>query len=459
LIDSKESATEQISVWQNGGKTMRLSVAAPYLDPEFSERSIDQLLLSFGNGQVNLTPGFQRKSVWTLSDRRRLIQSIVEGYPLPSIFLYQRDHKGKLIYDVIDGKQRLETIFMFMGQGRFKRHQFDVRLDLGEGGDWYDWKSIKRWHPQQVANINSYKIQTVEISGELPKIIDLFVRINSTGKRLTSGEKRHAKFYTSAFLKASERLVSKFYRYLKQEKILSQAQIDRMKGVELFAELLMSVQNGGPINKKTSLDRAIGNDAINGNTLHRLTNEVARTIRLVKRIFPDLHQTRFHNSAEFYSLFLLVWEMDKDKCVLTDRKRNSIANSLLRKLSTEVDKLRDQLRKAKPAKVEQRIYQEYLLSVQGDTDSAATRERRRQILRNLLWSLFERKDERRLFSPEQRRILWNSEQQKTCAKCKKPLRWQDLSVDHIRSHVRGGKTVLKNAQLMHRSCNASKGAR
>src|SRR4051812_16447994 len=102
------------------GGNMLSSNSNPQLRPEFGERSIDQILLAFRNRQFNLTPGFQRKSVWTFSDRKRLIQSILAGYPLPSIFLYQRDHKGKLIYDVIDGKQRLETILMFMGQGQFK---------------------------------------------------------------------------------------------------------------------------------------------------------------------------------------------------------------------------------------------------------------------------------------------------------------------------------------------------
>jgi 5-methylcytosine-specific restriction endonuclease McrA len=433
--------------------------ALQQLRPDFSERSIDQLLLSFRNGQINLTPGFQRKSVWTLPDRRRLVQSLVEGYPLPSIFLYQRDYNGKLIYDVIDGKQRLETIFMFMGQGSFKRDRFETRLDLGDGWDWFDWKSIHRYHPRLVASINAYKIQTVEIRGELPKIIDLFVRINSTGKRLTSGEKRHATFYDSPFLKAAERLVEKFDKYLRNEKILSQAQIDRMKGVELFSELLMSVQNGGPINKKTSLDRAIGNDTVNGNTLHRIVGEVSKTLRIVKRLFPNLRETRFRNSAEFYSLFLLVWEMNKEKFVLTDRSRNTIAFSMLRKLSTEVDELREQLRRAKPGKVQQRLYQEYLLTVQGDTDSSASRDRRRNLLKGVLWSIFDRKDEKRTFTMEQRRILWNTEHLQICPKCKKPLHWQDISVDHVRAHTRGGRTTLANAQLMHRRCNSSKGSR
>jgi uncharacterized protein with ParB-like and HNH nuclease domain len=86
----------------------------------------------FRNGQINFSPGFQRKSVWTITDRRRLIQSVVGSYSLPSVFLYKREHKGRLIYDVIDGKQRLETIFMFTRQGRFSRDSFDVQLDLGD---------------------------------------------------------------------------------------------------------------------------------------------------------------------------------------------------------------------------------------------------------------------------------------------------------------------------------------
>ncbi|HQI29194.1 MAG TPA: DUF262 domain-containing protein, partial [Sedimentisphaerales bacterium] len=103
------------------------------IQANFGERTINELLLIFRNRQMNLEPGFQRKSVWSNMDRRRLVQSILSNYPVPCIFLYQRNHRGRIVYDVIDGKQRLETILMFTGTGRFRRDRFDVKLELGDG--------------------------------------------------------------------------------------------------------------------------------------------------------------------------------------------------------------------------------------------------------------------------------------------------------------------------------------
>jgi hypothetical protein len=105
------------------------------------------------------------------------------------------------------------------------------------------------------------------------------------------------------------------------------------------------------------------------------------------------------------------------------------------------------------------VYSDYLVTVQGDTDSLATRQRRREILHGLLASLYEFKDGRRAFTAEQRRIVWNSDERRVCGKCKKALTWDDFSLDHIMAYARGGKTQLRNAQLMCRSCNSRKGTR
>ena len=81
------------------------------LDFDYGDKTIQEFALLYKNKQLNLEPGFQRDSVWTLGDRKKLLLSIFQNYPIPSIFLYKRSNGGKLEYDVIDGKQRLDSRF------------------------------------------------------------------------------------------------------------------------------------------------------------------------------------------------------------------------------------------------------------------------------------------------------------------------------------------------------------
>ncbi len=103
------------------------------------------------------------------------------------------------------------------------------------------------------------------------------------------------------------------------------------------------------------------------------------------------------------------------------------------------------------------LFSDYLLTVQGDTDSSANRERRRELLRGLPWTLFDRKDNR-LSSPEQRRSIWHSDE-KNCARCGRALTLSDSTVDHVRAWSKGGNTHLRNAVPMHQRCRSAKGAR
>ena len=146
-------------------------------------KPIHDLVNLYEKGQLNLSPGFQRKSVWTPKDRSKLIESILRNYPLPAIFLYHREENGKIIYDVIDGKQRLETILYFIGVIRGKRFTVKSSIDDDLEITQIDWNYLKRRSKQTI--ITGYKLYTIEVDGGLSDIIYLFVRINSTGKALT----------------------------------------------------------------------------------------------------------------------------------------------------------------------------------------------------------------------------------------------------------------------------------
>ncbi|MBI5101482.1 MAG: DUF262 domain-containing protein [Nitrospirae bacterium] len=426
---------------------------------EYGDKTIQEFVHLFNNGQLNLEPGFQRKSVWNISDRRKLIESIFQNYPVPSIFLYKQNHNGRLCYDVIDGKQRLESILMFQGLGRFRGQRYSVkaRIDEHEGLAEWNWQRVtKRRHEHRFMG---YKIQIVEVSGEFSDIVDLFVRINSTGKSLAGAEKRHARFYHSPFLKLAGRLAEGKKKYFEDNHILSKGQISRMKHVELTCELLASIHASGPINKKKALDGILAGQSFDQRSMQRCVKDFDHTLNLVKRVFPDLRTTRFSKVSDFYSLFLIVWAMDKANCILTDTKRNQQAQKLLSWLSDGVTVVRDQVKKAEGAKPDQRIFADYLLTVQGDTDSIANRKRRADILRQIVGGIFERKDDKRGFTAEQRSLIWHTEENQKCNKCGQSLTWNNFTVDHVKPHSRGGKTTLSNAALMCRSCNSIKGNR
>jgi hypothetical protein len=59
-----------------------------------------------------LHPDFQRFFRWDEEQKSRLIESVLLGIPLPSVFVFQRKDG---VWDVIDGVQRLSTIFQFLG--------------------------------------------------------------------------------------------------------------------------------------------------------------------------------------------------------------------------------------------------------------------------------------------------------------------------------------------------------
>jgi hypothetical protein len=81
-------------------------------------------LFDFIASGVLKLPGFQRNYVWELKRASRLIESIIMGLPIPQIFLYE---KGRNDFLVIDGQQRLMTIYYFI-KGRFPRMEKRAKL-------------------------------------------------------------------------------------------------------------------------------------------------------------------------------------------------------------------------------------------------------------------------------------------------------------------------------------------
>lgn len=427
---------------------------------------IKRLIKFYNEGKLNLNPGFQRKSVWSKRDKQKLIDTILMGKPIPNIFLYERYEGHKIVFDVIDGKQRLESIMSFMNFKGFKKNTFSVKHDPDGSDMWrwdelYDWtwKEIEKEEPSVKKHVLNYEIPVVVLKGHLPEIIDVFVRINSTGKALSGQEIRHARYYKSSpLLSEADVLAKKHEKWMVDRKILSEGQLSRMKGVEFVSELMLSIEREAVLDKKKALDHAIGNAAINKNTVKRISRLCNTTLNDVKRMFPDIATTRLVNMADFYALSLAVFFLRRDGYAITDKKRSRLAFDVLSRLSDEISEYRLSFKRGKVKRLKQPA-QDYHNTIFATTDAASQRRQRVKIIMSLIRSIFDKKDINRFFSIEQKQLLWRSTTDKVCGQCGVGLTWGNIDFDHMLSHSRGGKTILRNAQILCKSCNQKKGAR
>src|SRR5262245_13862052 len=75
--------------------------------------SIGELTNLYRSGELIIRPEFQRLFRWSNLQRTRLIESILLGIPLPSIFVAQTEG-GK--WELVDGLQRVSTILQLQGE-------------------------------------------------------------------------------------------------------------------------------------------------------------------------------------------------------------------------------------------------------------------------------------------------------------------------------------------------------
>ena len=88
-----------------------------------SDFNISTIFSFIESGAVKI-PGFQRNYVWDRTRASKLIESLLLGLPVPQVFLYERNRNEFL---VIDGQQRLMTIYYFM---RLRFPKKDKRVEI-----------------------------------------------------------------------------------------------------------------------------------------------------------------------------------------------------------------------------------------------------------------------------------------------------------------------------------------
>lgn len=420
-------------------------------------------------GKLNLNPGFQRLSVWAKKDKQMLIDTILREMPLPNLFLWEHKEGKKIIYDVIDGKQRIESLLDFTKYKLPLSVKFCPENDLdwvsSEAAEW-NWRELQKNESKVTKRFLSYEFPVIIVRGTLLDVEQVFIRINSTGKKLSTQEIRHAKWYeNSDLLMAAEAIAKskKYEQYFIDLGILSAGQITRMKAIELITEFMLSIEKQDVLDRKKSLDSVMSNASINKNTISRLGRETKSILDIIKNIFPELHTSRFKNTSDFYALFFTIWKMKRERHNVKDKVAANLAFVVLNQLGLELSAYRDAARSG-DRKVLRSPAREYHNTVLEGTDTARNRRERVRIIENILRPIFNQNDTNRFFSVEQKQLLWHSSEDKYCTYvrvatgkiCGKKLGWNDVRMDHIKPYSKGGLTNLSNAQLLCEKCNSIK---
>lgn len=148
--------------------------------------SLKQVVDLIDGGDIELTPDFQRNFIWDRTRQSRLIESILLGLPLPSIYLSQYED-GRLT--VVDGLQRLSTIRAFF-KDELKLSNLEY---LGECNG-HNFSSLEKvLSPLRVRRFGQTQVMCFVIDYRSPTQLkfDLFRRLNTGGKPLNNQEIRN----------------------------------------------------------------------------------------------------------------------------------------------------------------------------------------------------------------------------------------------------------------------------
>ena len=169
-----------------------------------ADYTLEVLHQKWSNGEIQI-PEFQRKFVWTQTQSSRLIESFLIDLPVPAIFLYT--DRNSQNYFVIDGQQRLRTVFDFFS-GKFdsekggRRPVFKLR-GISENSKFYNksFEILPDHDKKRLKNsiLRAFIVKQLDPDDDT-SMYHIFERLNTGGTKLVNQEIRNC-VYNGTFSK------------------------------------------------------------------------------------------------------------------------------------------------------------------------------------------------------------------------------------------------------------------
>lgn len=240
------------------------------MSPSVTNPTVADIYQQIEAGRLILAPEFQRKFVWTHEHQESFLDTILNGYPFPEIYVCQGEidiAALKTTQKVIDGQQRLTTIKRYIdGFSDKPYNKIPSFRDLGVN----------------TAAFLSYKIVVRDI-GKVEDIVvrEIFRRINLTKFKLEDVEIHNA-VYDGAFIQIAKDLVSivKLSKY----GVFHESEFTRMADLHFILLVMSTIESGGYFPEDTEIERYIASNNDDYPNSGSMLNIVSRTFDVIEKL-------------------------------------------------------------------------------------------------------------------------------------------------------------------------------
>ena len=209
------------------------------------KKSISDLIGKIQRKELILQPEFQREFVWTPVHMENFIQTILDGYPFPEIYISQKGIDLTTLATqnvVVDGQQRLTTIQKYI-----------------EGADGFEKRipKFKDLPEQSQRDFLNYDVTIRDLKDVEPEIIiEIFKRINSTNFTLTAIEINNA-IYNGEFISCAKEILNIIKSAEHKVPIFSESELTRMADLHFILLVLSTLEEGGYFTQDNEVENYI----------------------------------------------------------------------------------------------------------------------------------------------------------------------------------------------------------
>lgn len=242
-------------------------------------------------GNLTISPQFQRRAVWLAKERSALLATICSDLPFPEVYIQVTtdSSSGRQGHIVVDGQQRITSILMFIAGS----------VSLPDDDSWNGRNFNNLSDPERQA-FWDYKVVVRELKNATDlEIRDLFARLNTNNISLNNQELRNARF-VGRFKQAAERLADN--PIFLSISLFTAKEVRRMEDVEYVSELLLRVVEGLS-NKKDLLEDAYANFDEEFPGEATFETEFNASIQLLITLINTANVIVVKTKSNFYSLF------------------------------------------------------------------------------------------------------------------------------------------------------------